>query len=75
MEAPAGRGKSQFCEDCTGLRVGGDREHLSVTISHQIAGIIATNTTIRRDGLKTQVAPTGVARGVPTARRSQSRWH
>jgi len=59
------QGKSQFFEDCTDL-VGGDREHLSVTISHQIAGIIATNTTIRRDGLKTQVfAPTGVARGVP----------
>ena len=37
---------------------------LSVTITHKLAGIIATNTTIRRDGLKTQfLAPTGIARG------------
>jgi len=57
------RGKSQFCEDCTGLEWEAIANILSVTIS-QIAGIIATNTTIRRDGLKTQVfAPTGVARG------------
>jgi len=56
MEARSrNQGKSQFCEDCTGLGWEAIANILSVTISHQIAGIIATNTTIRRDGLKTQV--------------------
>jgi len=66
--------KHQFYK-CTGLGVGRRGHPLSLTIAHQIAGIIATNTTIRRDNLKTQFYANSVARlGNATDRKSPSRW-
>ncbi len=71
--------KPIFVKIAPDLEWGAIADILSLTVTHQFTGVIATNTTIRRDGLKTQLIRTtgksvyeeaGGVSGVPLRDRS-----